>query len=274
MRKSIAVKNKIEIAELIKVALFRKNVRTTSPHTHNNYFEIIYLSKGSGIHAIDYNYFPIEPPTIFLVRQEQIHHWDIKSEPEGYVLLLRKGFLEKSLDNELKKLFTDLSTLNCLHLAETETIEALFKLLVTEQNFTVIEGLLKSLLAKIISIAQPFTISSKTDSDLAALFRSLLNHPEKLVNSVSYYAEKLNTTPQNLNAYCRKTLNKSASELISEHIISEAKRLLIYTDSTVSQIAYALKFSDTSHFVKYFKRYVNATPQAFRNSSISHNIFK
>lgn len=274
MRKSIAVKNKIEITELIKVAAFRKDVRSTAPHKHNNYLEIIYLSKGSGIHGIDYNYFPIEPPTIFLVRQEQIHHWDITSEPEGYVLLLRKAFLDKSLDSELKKLFSNISTLNCMHIVEVETIETLFKLLTEERDLTVIEGLLKGLLAKIVSVTQPFLLSTKSDSDLSALFRNLLNKPDNLINSVAYYAEKLKTTPQNLNATCRKSFSKSASELIAEHIISEAKRLLIYTDSNVSEIAYTFKFGDTSHFVKYFKSYVGSTPQIFRNHSKSHSIFK
>lgn len=274
MRKSIAIKNKIEITELIKVAPFRKNVRTTKPHTHNNYFEIIYLSKGSGTHGIDYNIYPIKPPTIFLVRKEQVHHWDITSEPEGYVLLLRRAFLEKTLDNELKKLFSSLSTLNYLQLKEVDSIETLFRLLVDEQDFTVVEGLLKALLAKINKVIPPLAIPDKQQENLSVQFKDLLNQPEDLINSVAYYAEKLNTTPQNLNAYCRKDYKKSASMLISEYMISEAKRLLIYTDNNITQIAYNLKFNDTSHFVKYFKRYVGTTPQAFRNNNINHNNFK
>lgn len=274
MRKSIAVKTKIEITELIKVAPFRKNVRATKPHTHNNYFEIIYLSKGSGTHGIDYNIFPIKPPTIFLLSKEQVHHWNITSEPEGYVLLLRKAFLERTLDNELKKLFSSLSAFDCLHLKEVDNIETLFRLLVDEQDFTVVEGLLKALLATINKVIPPLPIPDKKQKNLSMQFKDLLNQPDDLINSVAYYAEKLNTTPQNLNAYCRKAYNRSASELISEHIISEAKRLLIYTDSNVTQIAYNLKFNDTSHFVKYFKRHVGLTPQAFRNDNIIHNIFK
>lgn len=265
LKKSIAIKNKLETTDLIKVSPFRKEIRKTEPHKHNNYFEIIYLLKGGGTHTIDYTQFSIKPPTIFFVRKEQVHHWDMTVVPEGYVLLLKKGFVERSLDNELKNLLSQLSALNCLHLKENSTIETLFQLLIEEQDFTVTEGILKALLAKVINTAKPFTAGKNKTNDIILLFREMLNQTNDLRNNVAYFAEKLNTTPQNLNTACRKNLNQPASDVISEHIISEAIRQLIYTDSTVSEIAYALNFNDTSHFVKYFKRYTGYTPQVFRN---------
>lgn len=96
-------------------------------------------------------------------------------------------------------------------------------------------------------------------------FRELLNNSDDLKNKVSYYAEKLNTTPQNLNTLSRKTFERSASEIIAEYIINETKRLLIYTGNSISEIAYLLNFNDTSHFVKYFKRYTGCTPGAYRD---------
>ncbi|WP_316633098.1 helix-turn-helix transcriptional regulator [uncultured Flavobacterium sp.] len=264
MKKSINIKNKIEAAELIKVSPFRNEIRKTEPHKHNNYFEIIYLLKGNGIHTIDYIQYPIKTPTIFFIRKEQVHHWNIESIPQGYVLLLKKGFVERSLDVELKNLLSRVSALGCLFLKENSTIETFFQLLITENDFTVTEGILKALLAKITNTALPFSTSNNKTSDNLLLFKELLNDVSDLRNNVSYYAEKLNTTPQNLNAVSRKVLNLSASEIIAQHIISEAKRLLIYTGNNVSEIAFSLNFKDTSHFVKYFKRHTGFTPQVFR----------
>ncbi len=274
LQKPITVKNKIKTTELIKVAPFRKEVRKTKPHKHNNYLEVIYLSKGRGTHTIDHSQFPIEAPTVFCVRQEQVHHWEITAEPDGYVLLLRKGFVEKSLDGALKNLISRLSALNCLHLEENDTIETLFQLLVREADFVVIEGLLKALLTKILSIAKPIVLKKHQTNDLILLFRELLSETDSLRNQVAYYAEKLNTTPQNLNAVCRKVLNQQASQILAEYIINEAKRLLVYTDKNVSQIASRLNFNDTSHFTKYFKRYTNVTPRAFRSTNATYHIFK
>lgn len=266
MKKSIIVKDKIEKTELIKVSPFRKEIQKTTPHKHNDYFEIIYLVKGKGTHTIDYIQYPIETPTVFFVRKEQVHHWNIEALPEGYVLLLKKVFVEQSMDNELKNLLTRSSALNCLHLKERDTVETLFQLLIFEKDYTVIEGILKALLAKIINTALPVSLSIKKNSDMMLLFRELLNNTEDLKNNVAYYAQKLNTTPQNLNSISRKTFNLSASKIIAEHIIGEAKRLLIYTENSISEIAYLLNFNDSSHFVKYFKRHTSFTPQAFRSN--------
>ena len=96
-------------------------------------------------------------------------------------------------------------------------------------------------------------------------FRELLSQSAEIKNNVAYYAGRLNTTPQNLNTACRKAVNQSAAEVLAEHIINEAKRLLIYTDNTVSEISFNLDFNDPSHFVKYFKRHTMQTPKAFRS---------
>lgn len=263
---SIQIKDKIEVEKLIKISPFRKEIRKTEPHKHNNYFEIIYLRQGSGTHTIDHNEFNIKTPTIFFIRKEQVHHWDMTSEPDGYVLLLKKGFIDQSLDNELKRILSEVSAISCLHLKENDTIEAIFKLLIGEKDFTVIEGLLKALLAKINGSTIPFNSTQNNKNNTFLLFRALLNETEELRNSVAFYAEKLNTTPQNLNAICRKALNQSAAEIIAEHIISESKRVLTYTNQSVSELANTLHFSDTSHFVKYFKRHTGTTPQTFRTN--------
>ena len=186
--------------------------------------------------------------------------------PDGFVLLLKKGFLDQSMDSELKSLLSKLSELSCIYLKETESIDTIFQLLTTEKDFTVTEGLLKALFAKILISAKPLTNKTSKTDDVITVFRELLNQPNDLRNNVAHYAEKLHTTPQNLNAICRKTLSQSAAEVIAEHIISEAKRQLIYTEGSVSEIAYSLNFNDTSHFVKYFKRHTGLTPQTLRNT--------
>lgn len=265
---NIEIKDKSETDKLVKVAPFRKYIRKTEPHKHNSYFEIIYLSKGSGTHSIDYNTFTVQPPTIFFVRKEQVHHWDLLTEPDGYVIILKKAFVEKSLDKELRLLLTKVSSFSCLQLNDIELIERLFELLTKESNsvkasnILIFEGLLKALLAKIVEVSKLPIGKSKVD--LFHSFRELLSQTAEIRNNVANYAELLNTTPQNLNAACRKAANQSATEVLAEHIISEAKRLLIYTNTTVSEISFTLHFTDSSHFVKYFKRYTGHTPQAFR----------
>ena len=269
-KKDIEIKDKTQPSETFKISPFKKEIRKTTPHKHNNYFEIIYLSAGSGFHFIDSRKFEVTPPVIFFVRQEQTHHFDLAGEPEGFVAIIKKKFVQQSLDNELKLLLAKLSSQSCLQVNDNQTIDLVFQLLVKEytvnsdQSFHIIEGLLKALLAKVVEIAKPVIRIDEHRSDLYQSFLEILQDGTVVKNSVQFYAEQLNTTPQNLNAACRKAVDRASAEILAEFITSEAKRLLLYTNNTVSQIAGTLDFIDASHFIKYFKRITGQTPQSFR----------
>jgi AraC family transcriptional regulator, transcriptional activator of pobA len=271
MSMPIIIKNKIQENRMLKVSPFRKGVRVTAPHKHNSYFEIIYLSSGSGFHYIDSQGFEVFRNSVFFVRKEQMHYWELTSEPEGYVAIIKKGFIDQSIDKEISRLLLQLSRNAVLQLKNAEAVDKIFRLLVDEvdagahSSDTVVEGLLKALLGKIQSEGELLPAGRKQDDNgLCHQFREILSQEKQLKNSVAHYAGKLNTSPQNLNLACKKEMNISASVVLSEFIINEAKRLLIYTDNTVAEISFDLSFNDASHFVKYFKRFTGFTPQNYR----------
>lgn len=152
-------------------------------------------------------------------------------------------------------------------------VRSLFELLIETDRkngknaFRMKEGLLKALLALVSEDGKPFAGKAETSANLYHSLLSLLSGEQVIRNKVQYYAEQLNTSPQNLNAACRKAVNQSAEEVLSEFIISEARRLLIYTDNTIAEISFMLDFHDPSHFVKYFKRKTGETPLTFRKSN-------
>ncbi len=271
MLSKLEIKDKTDPTDGIKIAPFRKNIRNTSPHKHNNYFEVVYLIKGSGSHTIDTKRYDILTPIVFTIRREQIHFWNIDSEPEGYVLIIKKSFIDNCLDRDIKVLISELSSQTCLF-PDDDAIVEIFNILAREyQSKTakqqpIIEGLLKALLAKLLESTKP-DFSLNVNNNLFQQFIELLNQEEKLINSVAQYADDLNTTPQNLNAICRKEVQQSATEILSERIINEAKRLLLYTDLNINEISLKLNFKDNSHFTKYFKRHTQTSPNQFRKQA-------
>ncbi|WP_418513577.1 AraC family transcriptional regulator [Corallibacter sp.] len=271
MKSALKIKDKTKYNEELKIAKFKKHIRKTSPHKHNSYFEIIFLTKGSGSHTIDTVEYKIQPPVVFNIRKEQVHFWDIKTEPEGFVLIIKKNFINNCLDKEIKSLISELSAQTCLFPKDNTAID-IFNILLNEHqekkksNQPIIDGLLKALLAKLLESSTP-NIPKNGNSTTFQKFIDLLSKEDELTNKVNHYAQLLNTTPQNLNAICKKESGQSSAEIISNYIINEAKRLLLYTDLTVSEIAGKLNFKDNSHFTKYFKRNVDKTPIAFRKAN-------
>jgi len=270
MSGELEVKDKTESRNGLKIAPFRKSARKTAPHKHNTYFEIVYLSAGTGTHVIDAREFKITPPIAFAIRKEQVHFWNIESEPSGYVIIIKKTFIEHLRDQEIKYLISQISSVPCMYPKNGKTVLTLFELLLKEfnemadANPLVIEGLLKALLVKLWQSEKPKfrTVSGK--KGLYERYMALLSNSDTLTNRVSHYANLLSTTPQNLSAVCTKEVGQSASVVLSEFIISEAKRLLRYTDLSITEVSEALDFNDNSHFTKYFKKHVGLTPTLFR----------
>jgi AraC-like DNA-binding protein len=71
-------------------------------------------------------------------------------------------------------------------------------------------------------------------------------------------------TPNHLNALSNSVLGKPAGELIRERVVLEAKRLLVNSDYTVTQIADTLHFEDNAYFTRFFKKYTSMSPEVFR----------
>lgn len=62
------------------------------------------------------------------------------------------------------------------------------------------------------------------------------------------------------------------SEFIMRQRVENAKALLRYTNFSLAQISFHLCFSDQSHFQRVFKKYMDTTPNAFRQAAESQNV--
>ena len=84
--------------------------------------------------------------------------------------------------------------------------------------------------------------------------------------TVSDYAKSLNLTNEKLVEICQESYGQGPKALILEKKITEAKRLLYFTDKTISEIAYDLGFDDNSYFSRLFKLKTGISPTDFKNT--------
>jgi AraC-like DNA-binding protein len=91
------------------------------------------------------------------------------------------------------------------------------------------------------------------------------NHPQVNLRTASDFANQLNVHVNHLNRAVKDTAEKTTSQIIAERILREAKILLKHSTWTVSEIAYALCFTETTHFNNFFKKHTLLSPLKFRN---------
>lgn len=116
---------------------------------------------------------------------------------------------------------------------------------------------------------QPVSASQR----IANLFLELLErqfpidegHPAISLRSASDFSSQLNVHVNHLNRAVKETTDKTTSQIIAERILQESKILLKHSPWNVSEIAYALGFTEVTHFNNFFKKHTMLTPLKFRN---------
>src|SRR5690606_26104724 len=66
------------------------------PHRHR-FYHLVYFTKGSGHHTIDFDRFPVRPHQLYAMAPGQVHHWDFEGDVDGYVLNFSASFFQSFL---------------------------------------------------------------------------------------------------------------------------------------------------------------------------------
>jgi AraC-like DNA-binding protein len=100
-------------------------------------------------------------------------------------------------------------------------------------------------------------------------FLALLEKEEGKFYRANHYVSALSADSRAfVNAVLSET-GKSPSAWIRDRTLLEARRLLTYTDLTISEIAYRLNFRNVSYFVRFYRRLTGISPGAARAKSVS-----
>jgi AraC-like DNA-binding protein len=83
--------------------------------------------------------------------------------------------------------------------------------------------------------------------------------------TVKYLAEQVRLSPSYLSDLLKKETGKNAQDHIHIYLIEEAKSILLSTDKSVGEVAYALGFEYPQYFNKLFKQKTGKTPIEFRS---------
>jgi AraC family transcriptional activator of pobA len=245
-------------------------------HKHT-FYEILWTEKGISKQTIDYKEYEVLPNSLFFISPNQVHQFEEWKPLKGGTILFTEDFFllnHNNKDRLFELSFLDnLYTNPCINLSKSNfsEIKQTINLIAQEQkradkNQTITQSLLHILLAQVqrcIDIETEKPISKKY-LILFKQFKTLLEKHFAENKTASFYAQRLHITAHHLNIITKEVAGKTASEVIRARSILEAKRLLTFTDKTVSEITEILNYTDSSYFAKIFKSETNLQPLVFK----------
>jgi len=256
--------------------LLAGNSLTQNLHRHD-FFYILLITKGSGKHEIDFVPYQIDRQSLFIMRPGQVHEISLDAGSEGYLMQIGTDFFA---DDQLSRRLLQRAG-NCNHhiLSDEHFKKVDYPLdqLLREYNQKqlsyrdAIKSYLNLFLIEIQrQCAECDTLIPANASyahEKLEKFMGLVQQNIGTVKKPSDYAEMIHLTPSQLNALTKKLLSKTASEVIVDQILLEAKRLLLATPAQVNTIAYQLGYEDASYFIRFFKKHIGVSPEIFRQNS-------
>lgn len=250
------------------------------PHSHNFYLCVIF-TKGKGTHEIDFNSYEVNTGSVFFLKPGQTHYWKFTNTPEGYIFFHTQDFYELHFStSKLEQFPFYYSHKNTPHITVNKNVLAQ---LITNYrsinqeyyaNLPYKKQKIASLLHTVyINLARQYNKEAPTTETNSVAYIETLRALEqeieihfKTEKSAQFYADKLHITAKHLNRVCKTTLNKTTTELITERVILESKRLLVHSKNTMSSISENLGFKDYAYFSKVFKSKTKLTPLEFKKS--------
>jgi AraC-like DNA-binding protein len=250
------------------------------PHRHA-FFQMVLFTKGGGTHSIDFNSFDIQPDQLYFMAPGQIHTWNFDEQTDGYIINFNESFFTSICHNpNFVYEFPLFGALKGIPIAQLEGDIALE----TRNQFDRIHDdfiadgdfkndLLRAMLLELL-VRLSRHIQTKVQVAITKNQYAILRRYEKMIELHFHekhlpkdYAEMLFVTPNHLNALCNAATGKSAGELIRDRILLEAKRLLVNSSLTITEIAYQLNFEDNSYFSRFFRKYTGVAPEGFRRQT-------
>ena len=131
-------------------------------------------------------------------------------------------------------------------------------------NYRLIPFYLSTVIAELFLMSKKQPVISQQNKVVSSKFKNLVHQHFKQNLSVTEYASLLNITPNHLNKKVKNETGKTASEIIKEITILEAKVLLLQSDLTINEISEELGFNDASYFSRLFKSDTLFSPTDYR----------
>lgn len=239
------------------------------------YFLIVLFSEGGGIHSIDGVDYPIKKQQLHFLFPGQHHHWETEFNTHAQKIIIGKKIFESFssieefvfIRHNLNPVFKLSDTTYELVSKEIESLKSDIHTRQTDKHWDKILHLrIDILTSKIKREAENYIkhhLLEKSHPKVKNFWILVKQHyTEK--KTLSWYAKELGISANYLNILCQKSLNITASEIMYQRIMQEAKKQIRCSEKSVKEITFDLGFNSISGFSAFFKKNSGFTPSEYK----------
>jgi AraC family transcriptional regulator, transcriptional activator of pobA len=249
------------------------------PHRHD-YHELIWIRSGTGRHLIDGAPLPIEEGSVTIIARGQVHVFEEGEDLNGAILRLRDELLPGDYGRLPARWLLSGRCGRCVPVPgdQADRFEALMRALDDElrrptgPESSEVRGHLISVVLLWLERWYDADRNDRPDSDegevrLLRRFVPVLERDYAAHHDAGHYADELRVPPAALSRALAHVTGKGTKEMVVDRVMSEAARLLRFTDQNVQEVALRVGYDDPLYFSRAFKRHFGDSPMAYRAQS-------
>lgn len=257
--------------------------RNTPAHRHHGFYQLHILERGAIRLHLDEKFYTAPAPLLFLTPPSVPHALYSDNDTFGHVVTLRQdvvrgwhaGMAGEWPEAHLRQAaFLPLDQVAPAQQGEVVRLLQLVSLLRAEfqqqerGRSTAVLALSQLLFLSasrlIVDSAQVEPAKRSEDLRIFLLFCDYVEARFRDHITLSEYARLIGTTEPRLNDICRRLANLASKEVVHERLVQEARRLLRFTSTPISEIGYQLGFADPAYFSRFFARETGMPPKEYR----------
>lgn len=260
------------------------------PHKHN-FFEIIYIEKGSGMQCINQHQFEYKEGNIFLLPPLDCHSFKIKEVSRFYFIRFTDHYFLKK-DNLMRynewfdkityilsnynKIPGDIISYDNERKFIINNIKTIHQEFLSNDSFSdqIIAGSIASILNILARNIERRYVDKANEKDnrfgeILRFIHTNITDNKKL--RIPFLAEKFNVSKTYFSEYFKKQAGKSLADYILKSKLRIAETKILHTDLSLKEIAFQLNFTDSSHLSRSFKKNYGLTIREFKaEGSVCH----
>ena len=247
---------------------------TIQPHLHRDLNHIILIAEGGGAMRADGDHVGFEAPCLLLVPAGVIHGFSWHRDSRGWVTTIADSYLQQlaQRDGDLQPLFRSPRAVP-LSPADRAEVEARIEALAQELGWAApgqraaVDALLLWLMVQALrraALSSDGTVAAGRQARLVARLRERIDQRFRHREPVAAHARALGVSETALRHACARVAGLSPAAMLDERALLEARRLLLYSNLSVGEVAYAVGFEDPAYFSRFFARHVGHSPRDWR----------